>query len=76
MTGFFDINGNTLSEKVMNAKKENLNYFVRHTNSTEDHWYFFEDDNDAYEYSEKYDEEEIEVWNLNDEASNAVLLED
>ena len=76
MTNYFEINGKDLTEKVNNAIAQNLNCFVRPTNSDEDHYFFFENESEASDYISKFDSEEVEVWDLTDEGSNAVLLED
>lgn len=76
MKNYFEIDGSTLSEKVENAKNESLSFFVRPVNSTEDHYYFFETENEADDFASKFDEEEVEKWDLTDEMSNEALLQD
>ena len=76
MTNYFDIKGETLNEIVVNAKKQNLKYFVQPVNSSEDHYYFFETELEANDYASKFEEEMAEVWNLNDEMEVEVLLQE
>ena len=75
MKNFFEITGNDLSEKINNAKKEGLNIYVRPVNSNEENYYFFENKDRAKAYTSKFDEEEIELWYLNDKKQLEVLLE-
>lgn len=76
MTNYNDIPGENLTEKVENAINLKLNYFVRPVNSTEDHYFFFASSDKAEEFASKFDDEDVEIWDLNDRASNEVLLED
>jgi len=75
MKNFFEITGNDLNEKINNAKKEGLNIYVRPVNSNEEHYYFFENEQQAKAHTSKFDEEEIEVWDLNYQKELDALLE-